>query len=297
MTSISPCGLLIIDKPVGMTSRATVDFVERPLRPVKVGHAGTLDPLAQGVMVLCVGAATRLIDYIHRLPKRYQATFRFGVTSPTLDLESDPVELPDAPRPTREQVEQTLGAFRGVIQQRPPDFSAAWVQGKRAYELARRGDDVQLDARTITIHAIQLTRYEYPEADFEITCSTGTYIRSLGCDIAIALGTGAVMTELERTAIGPFERTGGLPAQRMSRDKILEHLRSGAAALPDMPRHLANDVERDLIAHGRFVAVDQPASVLEVAAIDKSGALLAILHRTEKGWRPKPNLLAGGKSV
>ncbi|MDZ4779964.1 MAG: tRNA pseudouridine(55) synthase TruB [Planctomycetia bacterium] len=291
MTSTSPCGLLIIDKPVGMTSRMTVDFVERPLRPVKVGHAGTLDPLAQGVMVLCVGAATRLIDYVHRLPKRYLATFRFGVSSPTLDLESVPVELPDAPRPTREQLEQALGAFRGTIQQRPPDFSAAWVQGKRAYELARRGDDVQLAARTITIHAISLTRYEYPEADFDVTCSTGTYIRSLGCDIATGLGTAAVMTSLERTSIGPFERTSALPAQRMSRDKILERLRSGAEALPDMPRHVATAVERDLIAHGRFVALDQPAGISELAAIDESGALLAILHRSENGWRPKPNLI------
>jgi len=288
--SVSP-GLLIVDKPIGITSRTAVDFISRPLRPLKVGHAGTLDPLASGVLVLCVGAATRLIDYVHRLPKRYLATFRFGVTSPTLDLETEPVELPDTPRPTRAAVEAALAQFRGPIDQRPPAHSAVWVAGRRSYELARRGDEVELAPRSVTIHDLRLLRYEYPDADLDITCSTGTYIRSLGNDIAASLGTAAVMTSLTRESIGPFERAQAIRAERMSREAILAHLRPAAEAVPGLPRYLATDAERELIAHGRLLEFNPPSDVAELAAVDPSGSLLAILQRGERGWRPRPNLI------
>ncbi len=137
--------LLVIDKPVGMTSRRAVDRVSKQLRKLKVGHAGTLDPLAEGVLVICVGGATRMIDYLHRLPKRYTATFRLGATSPSLDLESEVEELPDAPEPMRNEVQAALARFLGTIDQRPPAFSAVWVEGKRAYDLARRGATVERD--------------------------------------------------------------------------------------------------------------------------------------------------------
>ncbi len=286
-----PCGLLVLDKPLGMTSRCAVDFVERPLRPVKVGHAGTLDPLAEGVLVICVGAATRMIDYVHRLPKRYVAKFRFGAGSATLDLESEVVALPDAPQPTREQVVAALEGFRGPIEQRPPAYSAVWVQGKRAYELARRGDVVELSARAITVHSLQLVHYEYPDVTFDVTCSTGTYIRSLGRDIAMALGTVAVMTALTRESIGPFERAAGLPVERFKREFILSHLRSAGEAVPEMRRIVATEAQRELISHGRLLELEMPEAVAELAALDASGTLLAILHHSDRGWRPSPNLI------
>lgn len=284
-------GLLILDKPVGMTSRQAVDCIKKPLRPAKVGHAGTLDPLAAGVLVICVGAATRMIDYIHRLPKRYVATFRLGVTSPTLDLESDLTELPDPRIPARGELIAVLPKFTGTIDQRPPAFSALWVEGKRAYALARRGEAVELAARPVTIHALALVQYEYPTAVFDVTCSTGTYIRSLGRDIAEALGTSAVMTALTRTAIGPFRREIALAPHDATRSTIPEHLRSAAEALPGMPRHVAGANEIDLLAHGRLLRINAAESIQEIAAVDDQGQLLAILNRTEQGWRPRPNLI------
>lgn len=286
-----PCGLLVLDKPLGMTSRCAVDFVERPLRPSKVGHAGTLDPLAEGVLVICVGAATRMIDYVHRLPKRYVASFRLGVSSATLDLESEAVALRDAPEPAREQVVAALAGFRGTIEQRPPAYSAVWVQGKRAYELARRGDVVEISARAISVHSLELVHYEYPDVTLDIACSTGTYIRSLGSDIATALGTAAVMTALARTSIGPFERSAALAVERFKREFILNHLRSAGEAVPEMRRIVATETQRELISHGRMLDLAIPEDVVELAAVDEAGALLAVLHRGERGWRPSPNLI------
>jgi tRNA pseudouridine55 synthase len=284
-------GLLVLDKPVGMTSRQAVDCVKKPLRPAKVGHAGTLDPLADGVLVICVGAATRMIDYLHRLPKRYVATFQFGVTSPTLDLESDLIELPEAARIEREDVLAVLPKFTGTIEQRPPAFSALWVQGQRAYDLARRGESVELAARPVTIHALELVSFEYPHAVFDISCSTGTYIRSLGRDIAEALGSSAVMTALTRTAIGPFRKEEAIAPREATKASILERLRSAAEAVAEMPRYVADEAERDLIAHGRILQIASFDAASEVAAIDAGGALLAILNRTPEGWRPRPNLV------
>jgi tRNA pseudouridine55 synthase len=292
MPAASQNGILILDKPVGMTSRRAVDCVKKPMRPVKVGHAGTLDPLASGVLVICIGAATRMIDYVHRLPKRYRATFRLGVTSPSLDLESEVVELLDAPRPSRDEVIATLPQFTGRIDQRPPAFSALWVDGRRAYDLARKGQEVELAARPVTIHALELVRYEYPDAVFDITCGTGTYIRSLGRDIAEALGSSAVMTDLARTAIGPFERVDAMPPDQVTRESIRASWRSAAEAVPEMPRHLVNELQRDLISHGRLVAVDASAEITEIAAVDEQQQLIAILNRTEVGWRPRPNMIA-----
>ncbi len=286
-----PDGILVLDKPRGMTSRQAVDCVKKPLRPAKVGHAGTLDPLADGVLVICVGGATRLIDYVHRLPKRYVATFRLGATSPTLDLESEVAELAGAPIPTRDELLDVLPRFRGDIEQRPPAFSALWVDGERAYALARRGEAVEPAPRTVKIHAIELVAYDYPEAVFDVTCSTGTYIRSLGRDIAQALGSAAVMTALTRTAIGPFTQDMALGARDATRATIAEHLRSAVEAIPDVERRVMSEPERDLIAHGRLLAIDAPESVSELAAVDAEGQLLAILNRTELGWRPRPNLI------
>jgi tRNA pseudouridine55 synthase len=136
-----------------------------------------------------------------------------------------------------------------------------------------------------------MLRYEYPDADLDITCSTGTYIRSLGNDIAASLGTAAVMTSLTRESVGPFERAQAIPAERMSRETILAHLRPAADAVPGLPRYVAADAERDRIAHGRLLEINPPSDVTELAAVDQTGALLAILQRGDRGWRPSPNLI------
>ena len=192
-------GLLNIDKPRGLTSRDAVNRVERLVRPAKAGHAGTLDPLATGVLVICVGQATRLIQYVQQMRKQYRATFLLGCTSESDDTERELVAIPNAIVPTLEQIDAALPQFMGDIQQRPPAHSAIKIGGKRAYKLARKGADFELAERTVTIHQINLLRYEYPELELDVECGSGTYIRSLGRDLGAASGIGGVMSALERT--------------------------------------------------------------------------------------------------
>src|SRR5436190_8799230 len=197
-------GLLNVDKPSGLTSRDVVNRVQRLVKPHKVGHAGTLDPLASGVLVVCVGPATRLIEYVQRMPKRYLATFLLGRRSETEDIEGAVTELTDTPVPTVEQAHGALPNFVGRIQQLPPAFSALKVDGQRAYALARKGETPDLQPRPIEVYSVELVEYSYPQLVLDIRCGSGTYVRSLGRDIARALGTEAVMSALVRTEIGPF---------------------------------------------------------------------------------------------
>ena len=197
-----PCGLLNLNKPVGMTSRQAVNVVQRLAGPAKAGHAGTLDPLASGVLVVCVGGATRLIEYVQRMRKRYVGTFLLGRQSITEDTEGDVTELPDAPVPNWQEIEAAAQRFVGRIEQRPPAFSALKVQGRAAYKLARQGKPVVLVPRPVDIHRIEIQSYEYPELVLAVECGSGTYVRSLGRDLAETLGTAAVMSALVRTSIG-----------------------------------------------------------------------------------------------
>ncbi len=148
------CGLLNLNKSSGMTSRRAVDIVQRLVRPAKAGHAGTLDPLASGVLVVCVGAATRLIEYVQQMPKHYTGTFLLGRHSPTEDIEGEVTLLDNPPVPSLDAILAAACTLTGTIQQRPPDFSALKVQGRRAYDLARRGETVDLQPRTIVVHSI-----------------------------------------------------------------------------------------------------------------------------------------------
>src|SRR5262245_44228837 len=170
-------GLLNLNKPAGWTSRRVVDCIQKLVRPAKAGHAGTLDPLATGVLIVCVGQATRLIDYVHRMRKRYTGTFLLGRESQTEDVEGDVVELVNPPVPTRPEIERAAREFLGTIQQRPPAYSALKVAGQRAYDLARAGKEVQLDARPVEIFRIEVQRYDYPALVLEIECGSGTYVR------------------------------------------------------------------------------------------------------------------------
>ena len=160
MTSLS--GILNLAKPPGMTSRRALDVVGRLIRPNRAGHAGTLDPLATGVLVICIGQATRLIEYVQQMPKTYEATFLLGRTSDTEDVEGTVVELIDPPVPTREQIDRAAAALVGDIMQRPPAFSALKVQGRRAYDLARAGEQVDLAPRPIQVYGIDVLAYDYP---------------------------------------------------------------------------------------------------------------------------------------
>ena len=295
------CGLLNLNKPAGVTSRQAVDIVERLSRPAKAGHAGTLDPLATGVLVVGVGTATRWIEYVKQMPKRYVGTFLLGRQSPTEDVEGEVTELPHAPVPTREQVAVAAERFVGWIDQRPPAFSALKVAGRRAYELARRGQRPQLAARPVEIHRIEVKAYKYPELVLDVACGGGTYIRSLGRDLAESLGTAAVMSALVRTSIGCFRLEEAVDPRALSRNNWREWLQPPLRAVEHLPRVQLSADETARIRNGLPIELRDggwgtgdggvPLAASPVAAVDLAGQLVGILTRGASGQlRPLRNL-------
>jgi tRNA pseudouridine55 synthase len=275
-------GLLNIDKPAGMTSRDVVNRVQRLVKPHKVGHAGTLDPLATGVLVVAVGPATRLVEYIQRMPKTYQGTFLLGRTSDTEDIEGKVGLLDAPPVPAREQIEAVIPAFLGAIEQRPPAFSALKISGRPAYKLARRGEAVELARRKIEVYEIKIASYEYPQLELLVRCGSGTYIRSLGRDIALALGTGAVMSALRRQAIGPFRVEEAIALDALSPAVIQERLLSAALAVASMPQLVVTASETARLVRGQSIVNRAGPEENEVAAIDEAGTLMAILKSVDQ---------------
>ena len=281
-------GLLNLNKPAGLTSRDAVNRVQRLVRPTKVGHAGTLDPIATGVLVLCLGQATKLIEHVQRMPKRYRGTFLLGRQSPSDDIELEPELLVDPPLPELAEIEAALPQFMGTIQQRPPVYSAIKVAGKKSYDLARAGKPPELSARPVTIYELSIIRYEYPTLVLDIRCGSGTYIRSLGRDLALALGTGAVMSELARTEIGPFKIEDGLDPESLSHDQLLAELQPARLAVAGLPQVLVNALQVEEIHHGRMIDLPQAPTVdqeefTQLAACDQEGKLVALLQPRDGG--------------
>ncbi|MFM9196773.1 MAG: tRNA pseudouridine(55) synthase TruB [Planctomycetia bacterium] len=287
-------GVIPVDKPVGVTSRHVVDVVARALGLKAVGHAGTLDPLASGVVVVCVGHATKLVDYLHELPKRYAATFLLGRSSPSDDLETPVEEETDPVRPSAAEIEAAAAAFRGDILQRPCDYSAVHVDGKRAYRLARKGRPIVLEAKPVRIERLAITGYEWPRLAAEIECSSGTFIRAIGRDLAESLGTRAVMESLVRTAVGPFARGVCLALDAVTPDTARAALLPAAAAVAHLPQTVLVDDARARAGRGGLRQVpDTPGPA--IAALDASGQHIGILKRLESGsYRLRPNFLGEG---
>jgi len=270
-------GFLNLHKPPGCTSRDVVNQVQKLVRPHKVGHAGTLDPLASGVLVVAIGPATRLVDYVQQQAKGYLGTFQLGRSSDTEDIEGRIVELINPPIPTREQIEAVMRKFLGEIDQVPPAFSALKIEGRRAYAMARRGEEVKLEPRKITIHSLSLVEYDYPTLRLGIACSSGTYVRSLGRDIARALGTEAVMSALVRTSIGPFLLDDAVSPDHLTRESLTGHLQPARAAVGHLPALTVDHGEVTELLHGRPLRRSNSGPQTELAAFDPEGELVAVL--------------------
>lgn len=287
------CGLLNLNKPAGITSRHAVDIVQRLTRPTKAGHAGTLDPLATGVLVVCLGHATRLIEYIQRMPKQYVGTFLLGRHSATEDVEGDVTELPDAPIPAREQIEAAARHFVGQIDQRPPAFSALKIQGRPSYKFARQGKPVELAPRPVQIYRIEVKAYEYPELTLEIDCGSGTYVRSLGRDLAESLGTAAVMSALVRTSIGQFRLEEAVDPRELDCHNWQSFVQSPLRAVDYLPRVQLSTDAAARIRNGLAIELtDEPTK--ELVAIDTTGQLIGILSPSGPGqWRTLRNMPTG----
>jgi tRNA pseudouridine55 synthase len=284
MKSNSCHGLVVIDKPAGITSRDVVNRIQDTFPfGTRLGHTGTLDPLATGVLVICVGVATRFCEYVQRMTKTYQARLRLGASSETDDTEGAIVPIAVANPPQREAVLQALQMFVGEIQQTPPAFSAAKVTGRRAYDLARSGRDVSLAARTVHIHALDLLAYDYPWLEIEVRCGKGTYIRSLARDLGLHLGCGALVETLRRTRVGVFDLSHAHPLETATLE-LSKHLLPLAWAIAELPRVKLQASEIAHIRQGRRVPWpaslapnDLPTQMGQLAAFDLENNLVAVV--------------------
>jgi tRNA pseudouridine55 synthase len=284
MESAACHGLVVIDKPAGMTSRAAVDALQGAFPPgTRLGHSGTLDPLATGALVIGVGAGTRLTQYIQRMEKTYHTRLRLGARSTTDDGEGSIEEVLMAQPPSREAVLQALGSFVGEIQQIPPAYSAAKITGRRAYRLARAGRDFALGPRTVHIRSLDLLQYDYPWLEIEVHCGKGTYIRSLARDLGKHLGCGALVETLRRTRVGPFDQALAQPLGSATLE-MSKRLLPLSWAVADLPRINLHESEIVHIRHGRripwpatFDPVKLPATTEEMAAFDSDNQLIAIV--------------------
>jgi tRNA pseudouridine55 synthase len=288
----NPCGLLNLDKPTGVTSRAVVDWVARPLRGVKVGHAGTLDPLASGVLVVCVGVATRLIEFVQRMPKTYRTVVRLGARSDTLDVNGR-VTVAECPSvPTEGEVRAALAGQVGTIVQRPPAFSALKVEGCRAYDLARAGREVDLAPRPVTIDRIDLLGYAWPRLELEIACGSGTYIRSIARDVGEALGCGGLVEVLVRTRIGPFAQAEALDPRVLSAETIPGLLHPAVEAVADLLRLGLSAEQVEAVARGQALDWRQLGAEAipegEVALLGPDGVLVAVAESVAPARRVFP---------
>ena len=219
--SESPNGIINLNKPTGISSARAVAIVKRLLpRGTKIGHAGTLDPFASGVLLLLVGNATKSCEALMDQPKQYEATIKFGATTPTEDPESEETSWSDAVVATRDAVQTAIPSFIGAIQQRPPVFSAMKVGGRRACDIARKGGTVELSARTVHVYGMELLDFDWPFARVRIDCGRGTYIRSIARDLGERLNCGGYLTQLARTRIGKFTLENATTIETLQADGV-----------------------------------------------------------------------------
>jgi tRNA pseudouridine55 synthase len=288
-------GILIINKPAGWTSHDVVNKARRILQEKKIGHTGTLDPLATGVLVLCIGKATRIVRYLERDDKAYIAELRLGITTDTLDSQGKVLDTREYAPPSLERVKEVLASFQGKIRQRPPAFSALKVSGVPSYRLARQGKSPKHDERTVTIRSIDLMDFQNPLMKFSVHCSKGTYVRTICADIGEQLGMGAHLVSLIRTRAGRFtlEQAIGLEqlADMVAGSGTASTLISPEQALQELLSVTVDRSAADRIAHGKSLAVasgDLPDGALDpIRILGHDGQLLAVARVRDRLLQPE----------
>lgn len=285
-------GVLVVDKPVGMTSHDVVQIIRRGTGIRRAGHTGTLDPRASGVLVILIGPAVRLSEYVSASDKRYQATVRLGKSTDTFDAEGRTTGTASPDSITEEQFEEALTQFIGEIQQVPPPYSAIKVQGRKAYEMARGGEEVQLEPRTINVYSLELLEWAPPEAVIDVFCSSGTYVRSLANDMGTALGCGAYLVGLRRTKSGKFTLRDAVPLRRLQESFAsgdwYRYLIPAAEALGDWPMVELDGDQVELIRHGHRIPAE-PEAQGWARGVSQQGDLVALMELDEaaREWQPK----------
>jgi tRNA pseudouridine55 synthase len=278
-------GLLVLDKPGGVTSRDAVNAVQRWFpRKTKIGHTGTLDPLATGVLVVCLGHATRLAEFIQAMPKTYRSTFALGATSDTDDADGTVTPTSFSHAPGGDEILRTLTLFCGEIDQTPPAFSAAKIDGQRAYDLARGGFDVDLKPRRVTVYSINVLQFNWPRLDLEIRCSKGTYIRSLARNLGEKLGCGAYVEILRRTHVGAFTADRAVTLD-MPADAVRSRLRPIAEGVVELPRVDVDAETAARLRQGQFPLAPSGTKSGD-SAIFSGGELVAVAYLDGNRLRP-----------
>ena len=282
-------GILLLDKPVGPTSHDAVARVRRAGGLRRVGHAGTLDPLASGLLLMGLGPAARFLEYLVGLDKTYETTVRLGQATTTYDAEGEvtaerPVDV------SAEQIAATLDAFRGPIHQRVPSHSAVKRDGRPLYESARRGEVLDLPQRDVVIHALDLLAFDPPLVTLRVACSSGTYIRSLAHDLGAALGCGGHVAALRRTAVGVFSVADALPLDALTPESVVAHLRPPAVAVAHLPRLDVDESDALRLSLGQRLPAAADAPPGNTAAFGPDGRFLGVVEVDGDVIRPRKML-------
>ncbi|TMA24536.1 MAG: tRNA pseudouridine(55) synthase TruB [Deltaproteobacteria bacterium] len=273
-------GLLLVDKPGGITSHAAAERARQILETRRVGHAGTLDPLATGVLILLVGRATRLVSFLDNEPKHYHARICFGTRTTTDDVEGD--VMVEAPPPPQDVVERAIASLTGHLLQRPPAFSAKRVKGERAYAAARRGQPLVLEPVAVNVEEWRIIQRVGAEIEVEIVCSGGTYVRALARDLGEATGSAAHLAALRRLRSGRYDVRDATTMEALERGEF--QLLTPADALAHMPRQSLDDFDARRVGHGQNVSASTPG---DLAALFHDEQLVAVAVRDGESWRPR----------
>lgn len=275
--STAIAGALVIDKPVGPTSHDVVAQLRRQLALRQVGHTGTLDPFASGVLLVAVGYATRLVEYTHDWEKIYDTTITLGATSATDDRTGHIAAQSVSAPPARAHLQSVLAHFTGTLQQRPSQYAAVKVGGKKLYEYARAGQEITAPPRTVVVHEILLQKYSYPQLHLRVRCSTGTYIRALARDIGEALATGGYVQSLRRLAIGPFVVEDAVAPESITPTTLKNHLLPPSALVPQLPQVVLAAAALVRFRQGQAIPIPQNVQGDSLCMImDDAGRLVGI---------------------
>lgn len=296
-------GILLVDKPVGLTSHDVVDRIRRAAAIRRVGHTGTLDPAATGLLILCVGAATRLSEFLTGLDKVYEGSMQLGIVTDSYDMDGDILEERPLPELTTDDVQGAFDQLTGDIMQTPPMISAVKIGGQRLYKLARKGETVERTPRPVTVHEFRLLKYSPPYAQFRVRCTRGTYARALCYDVGELLGCGATLAQLRRTWVGHHSVANALPVDAfITKEDVLKSLLPVEQAL-DLPEVVVRGHSRKTVLCGGALGrpdLTNPCSVREgwVQVKAESGELLALgeVHSTPAGVQVQPRRVIGAPS-
>ena len=281
---------MLVDKPTGISSARAVAQIKRLLpKKTKIGHTGTLDPLASGLLILPIGRATRLSKYVTGLDKTYTATARLGAVSDTLDAEGEISEL-EAPLPDETDLKSAAYALTGDILQIPPMASAVKVGGARLYDLHRRGITVERESRPVTVQSLEVASYDPPHATFEVACSSGTYVRTLIYDLAESLGNGAYLTGLRRDSVGHLTVEQATTPKEIIESNLYKRIIPTNELVSHLPVVNVGEDEKQNVHHGRSIAA---RGITESFRVQHDGELLAIYRDEECMARPEVVLCAG----